>query len=228
MFLVRIEINFPSKSSLGILIRYTRQMLLTDIGLAGQMKIKNARVLVIGAGGIGSSVLMSLAGMGTGWIGIVENDVVEISNLHRQTIHTVLSVNKSKALSAKLFIEALNPFCHVELHDIRINQTNALGIVGQYDIVIDGCDNATTRYIVNDACVVLNVELEEALDFWSCSKVGGPGHDLQLPKRSLLSMPLSRVSKRIAGDQLSERWRHWNGSCIGGTGSCYAMPKTFT
>jgi molybdopterin/thiamine biosynthesis adenylyltransferase len=153
----KTKTSCPQKSSKGVLTRYTRQMLLGNIGFHGQVKIKNARVLVIGAGGIGSSVLMSLAGMGVGCIGIVENDVVEKSNLHRQTIHTVKNIGISKARSAKDFIEALNPCCNVVLHDTRINQTNAIGLVSQYDIVIDGCDNATTRYIVNDACVLTKV-----------------------------------------------------------------------
>lgn len=190
------------KNSIGTFIRYTRQMLLVDIGLIGQLKIKNAKVLVIGAGGIGSSVLMSLAGMGVGCIGIVENDVVEISNLHRQTIHSVANVNKSKAESAKQFIESLNPLCNVILHDTRINQANALGIVTQYDLVIDGCDNATTRYIVNDACVLLNVRLEENLDFWRCGEVGGSGYYIQLSRRPLLSMLVSRVPQWISSDEL--------------------------
>ncbi len=140
-----------------MLKRYTRQMLLKDLGLSGQVKIKNSRVLVVGAGGIGSSLLMSLAGMGVGFIGIVENDVVEISNLHRQVIHNSHNVGKSKGESAKNFIEALNPLCQVSLHNARLTKFNALDIVKDYEFVIDGSDNATTRYIVNDACVLAKV-----------------------------------------------------------------------
>lgn len=137
--------------------RYTRQMLLGEIGLAGQAKVKAAKVLVIGAGGIGSSLLMYLAGMGVGTIGIVDGDVVEASNLHRQVIHNTDRVGMAKAESAKMFIQSLNPHVKVVVHNTRIDQTNSKVLFAEYDVILDGCDNAKTRYLANDTCVFLKV-----------------------------------------------------------------------
>lgn len=133
-------------------------MLILEIGLKGQLKLKEAKILVIGAGGIGSSLLMYLAGMGVGNIGIVDDDVVERSNLHRQVIHGIKGVKKSKAESAREFIANLNPAVFIRTFNERICASNCFQIVGDYDLVVDGSDNAATRYLVNDVCVSLNVQ----------------------------------------------------------------------
>jgi molybdopterin/thiamine biosynthesis adenylyltransferase/rhodanese-related sulfurtransferase len=136
------------------LIRYSRHLLLPDVGLDGQRRLKSARVLAIGAGGLGSPVLMYLAAAGVGTIGIVEFDVVEVSNLQRQIIHGVSRLGRPKAESAAAAIQELNPFVDVILHPERLDPSNALEIIAGYDLVIDGTDNFATRYLVNDACVL--------------------------------------------------------------------------
>ena len=123
--------------------------------MAGQKKIRNASVLCIGAGGLGSPIAMYLAAAGIGRIGLVDFDVVDHSNLQRQLLHTDADVGRSKAESARDTIRELNPNVAVELHQTRLTSENALGIIGNYDIVVDGTDNFPTRYLTNDACVLL-------------------------------------------------------------------------
>jgi len=136
--------------------RYARHILLPEIGSQGQQRIKNAKVLVIGAGGLGSPVLLYLAGAGVGEIGICEFDVVEESNLQRQIIHSNSKIGQSKAQSAKEKVLDLNPLIKVNLHEEKLTSKNALNIIKNYDLVIDGTDNFATRYLINDACVLLN------------------------------------------------------------------------
>ena len=136
--------------------RYSRHIILPQIGIDGQKKLKAASVLCIGTGGLGSPLLLYLAAAGVGRIGIVDFDVVDTSNLHRQVIHGTSSVGKPKIISAKERILDINPFCQVDLYETRISAENALDIVRPYDVVIDGTDNFPTRYLVNDACVLLN------------------------------------------------------------------------
>ncbi len=132
--------------------RYARHIVLPEIGGAGQQKLKRARVLVIGAGGLGAPVLQYLAAAGVGTLGIVDDDTVSLSNLQRQVIHDTASVGKSKLDSAKVAIERINPNVSVELHNQRIDSGNAAALVAQYDVVADGSDNFETRYAVADAC----------------------------------------------------------------------------
>lgn len=131
---------------------YQRQIILSDLGQEGQLKLKNAKVLVVGAGGIGSPILQYLAAAGIGNIGIVDNDKVEISNLHRQVIHNFDKVGQKKTLSAKHFIEKLNPYVNVTTFEEWLTHDNAEYIINQFDVVIDGTDNFETRYLVNDYC----------------------------------------------------------------------------
>lgn len=136
------------------LARYSRHLLLPDVGLVGQQRLKSAKVLVIGAGGLGSPALLYLAAAGVGTIGIVDFDVVDESNLQRQVIHRVDSVGQPKGESARAAIAALNPHVQVQLHPQRLEVENALDIIGAYDLILDGTDNFATRYLVNDACVL--------------------------------------------------------------------------
>ena len=135
--------------------RYSRHLILPEVGLAGQKKIKGASVLCIGAGGLGSPIAMYLAAAGIGKIGIVDFDTVDYSNLQRQLLHTDADVGRPKAQSAKETISGLNPNCEVVLYNTRISSENALEIIRPFDIVVDGTDNFPTRYLTNDACVLL-------------------------------------------------------------------------
>jgi len=135
--------------------RYSRHLILPEVGLAGQKKIKAASVLCIGAGGLGSPIAMYLAAAGIGKIGIVDFDTVDYSNLQRQILHTDADVGHSKAESAKETIRGINPNVEVVIHNTRISSENALDLIRPYDIVVDGTDNFPTRYLTNDACVLL-------------------------------------------------------------------------
>jgi adenylyltransferase/sulfurtransferase len=139
--------------------RYSRQILLPEFGIEGQQKLKASKVLVIGAGGLGSPVLLYLAAAGVGTIGIVDFDAVDESNLQRQILFSTEDVGKSKAVMASKRVKKLNPFISVQIFKEYLSSKNALGIINQYDLVIDGSDNLPTRYLVNDACVLLNKPL---------------------------------------------------------------------
>lgn len=132
--------------------RYKRHLVLRDVGAPGQQKLKAARVLVIGAGGLGSPVLMYLAAAGVGTIGIVDDDRVSLDNLQRQIAHDTADAGRLKVESARDTVHRLNPLVNVEVHAERLNAGNALDLIGRYDIVADGSDNFATRYLVSDAC----------------------------------------------------------------------------
>ena len=135
--------------------RYSRHLIIPDVGMTGQKRLKNSKVLVIGAGGLGSPALLYLAAAGVGTIGIAEFDEVDESNLQRQIIHGQSDVGKSKAQSAKESILEANPYVNVVLHEERLDNDNVMGIFEQYDLIVDGTDNFATRYMVNDAAVLL-------------------------------------------------------------------------
>lgn len=135
--------------------RYSRHLILPEVGLAGQRRIRNTSVLCIGAGGLGSPIAMYLAAAGIGKLGIVDFDTVDYSNLQRQILHSDADIGVSKAESAKAAINALNPKVEVVLHQTRISSENAFDLLSPYDIVVDGTDNFPTRYLTNDACVLL-------------------------------------------------------------------------
>ena len=135
--------------------RYSRHLILPEVGLAGQKKICSTSVLCIGAGGLGSPIAMYLAAAGIGKVGIVDFDVVDFSNLQRQIVHGTEDVGRSKAESARDTIKSINPTCEVVIHKTRISSENALELIAPYDIVVDGTDNFPTRYLTNDACVLL-------------------------------------------------------------------------
>ncbi|MBD2361948.1 molybdopterin-synthase adenylyltransferase MoeB [Anabaena minutissima FACHB-250] len=136
--------------------RYSRHLILPEVGVEGQKRLKSASVLCIGTGGLGSPLLLYLAAAGIGRIGIVDFDVVDTSNLQRQVIHGTSWVGKPKIESAKNRIHEINPYCQVDLYETRLSSENALDIIRPYDIVVDGTDNFPTRYLVNDACVLLD------------------------------------------------------------------------
>jgi len=135
--------------------RYSRHLIIPDVGMSGQKRLKNARVLCIGAGGLGSPALMYLAAAGVGTLGIVEFDTVDESNLQRQIIHGQSDIGRSKAESARDSIKEINPYVDVVIHDERLDSTNVMPLFSQYDLIVDGTDNFATRYLVNDACVLL-------------------------------------------------------------------------
>jgi len=135
--------------------RYSRHLIIPDVGVTGQKRLKNAKVLVVGAGGLGSPALLYLAAAGVGTLGIVDFDVVDESNLQRQIIHGVSDVGRPKAESARDSIGEINPHVEVVLHTERLDSDNALDIFRPYDLILDGADNFATRYLVNDACVLL-------------------------------------------------------------------------
>ena len=135
--------------------RYSRHLIIPDVGMAGQKRLKNAKVLCVGAGGLGSPSLMYLAAAGVGTLGIVEFDVVDESNLQRQIIHGQSDIGRSKAESARDSVKEINPLVTVNLHEERLDSSNVMELFAQYDLIVDGTDNFATRYLVNDACVLL-------------------------------------------------------------------------
>lgn len=139
--------------------RYQRQILLKELGLSGQQQLADARVLVVGAGGLGCPVLQYLAAAGVGTLGIIDHDVVAISNLHRQVLYTPADIGSAKAECAAQRILQLNPDIHVIPHCTQLSNRNALSIFRGYDIIVDGSDNFPTRYLINDACILLDKPL---------------------------------------------------------------------
>jgi molybdopterin/thiamine biosynthesis adenylyltransferase/rhodanese-related sulfurtransferase/molybdopterin converting factor small subunit len=149
-----VETALPKLSHAEVL-RYSRHLLLPEVGVEGQRKLKAARVLTIGAGGLGSPLSLYLAAAGVGTIGIVDFDAVDLTNLQRQIVHGTSTLGHSKLESAKARLTDLNPNVSVETHETRLTSENALELIREYDIVVDGTDNFPTRYLVNDACVLL-------------------------------------------------------------------------
>ena len=135
--------------------RYSRHLVLPGVGAEGQARLTRARVLIVGAGGLGSPVAMYLAAAGVGRLGIIDADHVDLSNLQRQVLHGTRAIGTSKVESARTRLADLNPHVELELHETRLTSANALEIIAEYDIVVDGTDNFPTRYLINDACVIL-------------------------------------------------------------------------
>ena len=135
--------------------RYSRQIILPEVGCKGQHRLRSASVLCIGAGGLGSPLMLYLAAAGIGRLGIIDLDIVGASNLHRQIIYKSSDIGRLKTHSAKDHIQDLNPHCNVEVHNVLLNSNNALGILATYDIICDATDNSPSRYLINDACTIL-------------------------------------------------------------------------
>lgn len=140
-------------------LRYSRQTILPEIGDEGQEKLKKARILVIGAGGLGCPVLQYIATAGVGFIGIIDFDIIEIHNLHRQILYTESQIGQQKAIVAQNIVSKLNPLIQVEAIPEKLTVENAVEVIQQYDVIVDGSDNFATRYLVNDTCVDLNKPL---------------------------------------------------------------------
>ncbi len=137
------------------ILRYSRHLIMPEVGMVGQQKLKAARVLCIGAGGLGSPLALYLAAAGVGTLGIVDFDVVDFTNLQRQIIHTTADVGRKKLDSAADKLKAINPFVQVKTFETRLSSENALDLFREFDIIADGTDNFPTRYLVNDACVLM-------------------------------------------------------------------------
>src|SRR5882672_3306944 len=137
------------------ILRYSRHLILPEVGMEGQLKLKNAKVLMVGAGGLGAPLGLYLAASGIGRIGIVDFDVVDFTNLQRQVIHGTKDVGKKKLDSAIETMSDINPFVQLDRHETALSSDNAFEIFKDYDIIVDGTDNFPTRYLVNDACVLL-------------------------------------------------------------------------
>jgi len=158
--------------------RYARHIVLREVGGPGQAALKEASVLVIGAGGLGAPVLMYLAAAGVGTLGVVDDDIVSLSNLQRQVIHTTRDIGRRKVDSAAEAIYALNPHVHFEAHAVRLDAGNAMSLIGGYDLVLDGSDNFETRYLVSDACYLAGKPLiTAALGMFDGSLTTIRGHE---------------------------------------------------
>lgn len=134
--------------------RYSRHLLVPEVGEAGQARLLESKVLLVGAGGLGSPAALYLAAAGVGTLGLLDSDVVDLSNLQRQILHTNASVGRPKTESAEATLKALNPDVRVVRHDLRLDSSNVLDVIAPYDVIVDGCDNFTTKYLVNDAAVL--------------------------------------------------------------------------
>lgn len=172
--------------------RYQRQLLLEDFGEKSQIKLKNSSVLVVGAGGLGCPVLLYLASAGVGKIGIVDDDVIDESNLQRQILFDTLDVGKAKVEIAQKKLTALNPNCEIAIYKFRLNSTNTLDIFKEYDLIIDGSDNFPTRYLVNDACLILNKPFVSGAIYKFEGQVGVFNHNSSANYRDLFPNPPSR------------------------------------
>jgi len=139
--------------------RYSRHILLPEVGGKGQAKLANARVFIIGAGGLGSPVALYLAAAGIGTIGLIDRDTVDLSNLQRQVLHHTSDLNRPKVISAKEKIQALNPDVTVDVYEERLTATNALDLFRSYDVIVDGVDNFPSKFLINDACFFTNTPL---------------------------------------------------------------------
>ena len=178
--------------------RYSRHLLLPEIGLEGQQRLKHSRVLVIGAGGLGSPTLLYLAAAGVGTLGIIDFDVVDDSNLQRQVIHRLAEIGQLKTQSAKRTLQALNPHIQINLHNERLDNDNAVALFSNYDLMLDGTDNFATRYLVNDACVLARKPYVwgsiyrfegQASVFWEQAPSGGINYRDLYPEPPPASVP---------------------------------------
>jgi molybdopterin/thiamine biosynthesis adenylyltransferase len=192
-----------SQDELG---RYARHIVLHEIGGAGQQRLSAARVLVVGAGGLGSPALLYLAAAGVGRLGIVDDDTVSLSNLQRQVLHATDEIGAPKVESAGRALGRLNPHVAVAAHAVRLDAGNAAGIIAGYDLVLDGCDNFATRYVVNTACVAAGTPLiSAAMSQWEAQLSlfhpagGGPCYECVFPEPPAAELTPSCAQTGIVG-----------------------------
>lgn len=176
--------------------RYSRQILLPEIGEEGQRKLKAARVLVVGVGGLGSPISLYLTGAGIGTLGLVDDDVVSVTNLQRQVLYAEAQVGESKVQHARQRLQALNHEVHINTYPTRLTKVNAADIIKDYDVVVDGCDNFATRYLINDTCVALGKVYVYGTICGFCGQVSVFNHhsgktyrDLYPDEQGTLTMP---------------------------------------
>lgn len=182
--------------------RYTRQLSLPEIGEAGQKKLHQAKVLIVGVGGLGSPIALYLAGAGVGTLGLVDDDIVSISNLHRQVLYAENEVGQPKTLSAAKRLQALNSDVKVHIYPFRLGKGNARKIIAEYDIVVDGCDNFVTRYLLSDTCAALHRPyvygaiqgLEGQVSVFCHGESGKTYRDLYPDEKATLQLPLADKS----------------------------------
>ena len=208
------------------ILRYSRHLILPEVGIEGQLKLKQAKVLMVGAGGLGAPLGLYLAASGVGRIGVVDFDVVDFTNLQRQVIHGTKDVGRKKLDSAADSMLDINPYMQVDKFDVALTSENALEIIKDYDMVVDGTDNFPTRYLINDACVLLkkpNVygsifRFEGQATVYGVS--GRNDRRQGIRARSVLSLFVSGAAASRSGSELCRRWsaRYSSGdyrSCAG-------------
>ena len=183
--------------------RYSRHLILPEVGIDGQRRIKGGRVLCVGAGGLGSPAALYLAAAGIGTLGIIDFDNVDESNLQRQILHGTPDVGRSKLQSARDRLNAINPEVHVETYETRLTSANALELFKGYDVILDGTDNFATRYLVNDACVLLKIPNA----YGSIFRFEGQASVFATDRRPVLPLPLSRAAAPRARPELRRRRR---------------------
>ncbi len=183
--------------------RYSRHFLLPEVGPEGQQKLLDAKVLLLGAGGLGSPTAFYLAAAGVGTLGIVDDDTVDLSNLQRQIIHTMDTVGVPKVDSAERAIHALNPDVRVNKYPVRLNSSNIVEIIQGYDLIVDGVDNFPTRYLLNDASVRLKIPCGERCH----SRLRGPAVGLRPLRRAVLPLPVPGAAAGRAGAVMRCQWR---------------------
>ena len=174
-----------------------------EVGMEGQLKLKSAKVALIGTGGLGAPLGMYLAAAGVGRIGLVDFDVVDFTNLQRQVIHGTKDVGRKKLDSAAETMLDINPYVEIDRHEVALTSENALDIFKDYDIVVDGTDNFPTRYLVNDACVLAR----QAERVWIDLPLRRPGDGVRVSRRALLSLPVSGAATSGPGSELRRRRR---------------------
>ena len=183
--------------------RYSRHLIMPEVGVEGQEKLKKGSVLCIGAGGLGSPAALYLAAAGVGTIGIVDFDVVDFSNLQRQVIHGTSDVGRSKLASAKDRLLELNPHINIETYETALSSKNALDLFKPYDVILDGTDNFPTRYLTNDACV----HARQAERVRQHLPVRRAGVGVRHQGRAVLSLPVSGAAAARPGAELRRGWR---------------------